>query len=124
MVGEMGGWAALVLSVLLGVWLYLQSRRLERVERQLRALMRGSPGTDRMSLGDLVARQAERMETVGIETEKLRQEVRALDAQMARSVQHVGLVRYNPFEEAGGDQSFALALLDRLGNGVVMNSLH
>ena len=43
---------------------------------------------------------------------------------MARSVQHIGLVRYNPFEEAGGDQSFALALLDRLGNGVVISSLH
>jgi hypothetical protein len=39
-------------------------------------------------------------------------------------VQYIGLVRYNPFEDAGGDQSFALALLDRQGDGVVISSLH
>jgi hypothetical protein len=39
-------------------------------------------------------------------------------------VQHVGLVRYNPFQDTGGDQSFALALLDKQGDGVVISSLH
>jgi len=39
-------------------------------------------------------------------------------------VQRVGLVRFNPFEDTGGDQSFALALLDELGTGVVISSLH
>jgi hypothetical protein len=34
------------------------------------------------------------------------------------------LVRYNPFEETGGNQSFALALLDLDGNGWVLSSLH
>ena len=38
--------------------------------------------------------------------------------------QKVGLIRFNPFEDAGGDQSFALALLDRHGSGVVLSSLH
>jgi hypothetical protein len=33
-------------------------------------------------------------------------------------------VRYNPFEETGGNQSFALALLDADGNGWVLSSLH
>jgi hypothetical protein len=33
-------------------------------------------------------------------------------------------VRYNPFEETGGNQSFALALLDLDGNGWVLSSLH
>jgi hypothetical protein len=34
------------------------------------------------------------------------------------------LVRYNPFQDTGGDQSFALALLDKRGDGVVVSSLH
>ena len=38
--------------------------------------------------------------------------------------QRVGLVRYNPFEETGGNQSFALALLDADGDGWVLSSLH
>jgi hypothetical protein len=43
---------------------------------------------------------------------------------VTHSVQHVGLVRYNPFQDTGGDQSFALALLDKQGDGVVISSLH
>jgi hypothetical protein len=36
----------------------------------------------------------------------------------------VGLVRFNPFEDTGGNQSFALAMLDGSGNGFVVSSLH
>lgn len=39
-------------------------------------------------------------------------------------LQKIGLVRYNPFDETGGDQSFAVALLDDGGDGVVISSLH
>ena len=47
-----------------------------------------------------------------------------LEATQRRSFQRVGLVRYNPFEETGGNQSFALALLDADGDGWVLSSLH
>jgi len=39
------------------------------------------------------------------------------------SVQKIGIVRYNPFSDVGGDQSFSLALLDENNNGVVITSL-
>ncbi|OGD81530.1 hypothetical protein A3A54_02330 [Candidatus Curtissbacteria bacterium RIFCSPLOWO2_01_FULL_39_62] len=34
------------------------------------------------------------------------------------------LIRFNPFEESGGDQSFTIALLDSKNNGIVLSSLH
>lgn len=39
-------------------------------------------------------------------------------------VSHVGLVRFSPFHDTGGDQSFSLALLDGKGDGVVISALH
>jgi len=39
-------------------------------------------------------------------------------------VQKVGIVRYNPFSNVGGDQSFSVALLDKDNNGVVITSLY
>lgn len=55
----------------------------------------------------------------------------ALFAQLAelgkkqkKSFQKFSLVRFNPFEDTGGDQSFALALLDEENNGIVISSLH
>jgi len=36
----------------------------------------------------------------------------------------VGVVRFNPFQDTGGDQSFAFALLNAKGDGIVISSLH
>ncbi len=40
------------------------------------------------------------------------------------TVSHIGVVRFDAFEDAGGAQSFALALLDDGGDGIVLTSLH
>ncbi|KPJ70507.1 hypothetical protein AMJ51_01710 [Microgenomates bacterium DG_75] len=40
------------------------------------------------------------------------------------NIHKVGLVRYNPFAETGGDQSFCLSLLDGSDSGLVISSLH
>ena len=39
-------------------------------------------------------------------------------------IQKVKLLRYNPYDDVGGDQSFSVALLNREGNGTVITSLH
>lgn len=39
-------------------------------------------------------------------------------------IQKVGLVRFNPFRDAGGNQSFALALLNDENSGIVLTGLH
>lgn len=39
-------------------------------------------------------------------------------------VQKIGLVRFNPFRELGGDHSFSLAILDGSDSGVVITGLH
>src|SRR5258708_23812602 len=38
--------------------------------------------------------------------------------------QKIGFVRYNPFDDAGGNVSFAVALLNAHDDGVVISSLH
>jgi len=40
-----------------------------------------------------------------------------------KTIQKVGIVRFNPFKELGGNQSFAIALLDNQNNGFVISSL-
>lgn len=41
-----------------------------------------------------------------------------------RSMQNIGVVRFNPFADTGSNQSFALALLDSRGDGFVLSSMH
>jgi hypothetical protein len=47
-----------------------------------------------------------------------------LEARTLSSLQHIGLVRFNPFDDTGSDQSFAIALLDERRDGIVLSSLH
>ncbi len=40
------------------------------------------------------------------------------------AISHIGLVRFDAFDDTGGAQSFALALIDDDGDGIVLSSLH
>ncbi len=40
------------------------------------------------------------------------------------SIQKVGVVRFNPFKDMGGDQSFSIALLDSENNGLVISGIY
>ena len=110
---------ALILVLL--VLAVLQSMRLGRAVRAYRALVHdGGQG----SLGDVLEAHVGR---VGEVRDRLG-ELDRLHAELARrsetSIQHIGLVRFNPFEDTGSDQSFAVALLDERRDGVVISSLH
>ncbi|HCT64319.1 MAG TPA: hypothetical protein DIC60_03460 [Lachnospiraceae bacterium] len=56
--------------------------------------------------------------------ETLAELVRDMDKNMAKCVQKVGVIRYNPFDEMGGNLCYAVALLDTDNNGVVFNGIH
>lgn len=47
-----------------------------------------------------------------------------LDKSGLLHIQKVGLLRFNPFKDTGGDQSFILALVDAHNTGVIISSLH
>lgn len=58
--------------------------------------------------------------------EKLRSaeaRIAQLENKMETSKRHLGLVRYDAFDDVGGTQSFALAIYDDLGDGAVITSL-
>jgi|SRR3989344_508495 len=40
------------------------------------------------------------------------------------NLQNLAVLRYNPYNDTGGEQSFSLALLDGKQNGIVLTSLH
>lgn len=44
--------------------------------------------------------------------------------QQESHLQRIGFVRFNPFADTGGNQSFCLAILDRHDNGIMISSLH
>lgn len=116
--------AALTILVIVGVvWvldLQTQLRRLK--ERSEKALV--PSGDEDAALTTVVQSLATRLADVSARTERLTARGEQVDAALVRAVQGIGLVRFRAFEDTGGDQSFALALTDGEGNGVVMSALY
>ena len=56
--------------------------------------------------------------------EHIKKDLYALSEKSVYPLQKVGLVRFNPFNENGGDQSFSLCLLDGNKDGFVLTTLH
>jgi N-methylhydantoinase A/oxoprolinase/acetone carboxylase beta subunit len=55
--------------------------------------------------------------------EKISKEIEKLKKENQFSLQKIGILRFNPFKEVGGNQSFSLAILDGNDDGVVITSL-
>jgi hypothetical protein len=113
---------ALVAAVLLlGVWVALLQRSEARLRRRLRRVL---PEGESGGIDEILDRQLKQLGGLGERVDALNKLHHELDALSQRTIQKVAVIRYNPFADTGGDQSFAIALLDALGNGVVVSSLH
>ena len=114
-----GALALLVLLLLIGC--IVQSLRLGRAVRSYRELVRDGDGG---SLHDRLVGSAEQAVRAGERMREIEAIHATVEERTRRSLQHIGLVRFNPFEDTGSDQSFAIALLDDQRDGVVLSSLH
>ncbi|MCI0583744.1 MAG: DUF4446 family protein, partial [Chloroflexi bacterium] len=96
-------------------------RRVRRVGRRLESLTRGG---DEESLEAVLGSHLDRVRQVVRDVETVSARTTAVERDVLGSFGRVGLVRFNPFEDTGGNQSFALALLDGRGDGFIVSSLH
>jgi hypothetical protein len=111
--------AAIVLVLLVLVFVLL--RRTSRFDRRLAGLTRGAEG---QSLESILDAHLEQVHALARQVDDLAARSAMLEATQRKAFQRIGLVRFNPFEDTGGNQSFALALLDEDGDGFVVSSLH
>lgn len=71
-------------------------------------------------LDDILAKQKNNAKVIS-DFEKLLQN---FEKKSLKNIQKIGLIRFNPFDEIGGDQSFSLCLLDGLNDGFIVTCLH
>jgi Protein of unknown function (DUF4446) len=99
----------------------VEARALHRATAAYRSLVRGQAGG---SLEEVLGGHIGQVHEVSSRVADLTTLYDYLELRSRGSLQHIGLVRFNPFPDTGSDQSFALALLDDSRDGVVLSSLH
>lgn len=104
--------AILVIGLL--VWIIIINQRLNRLTK----------GKDAQSLEAIISQNNKRIDQIIHNREKDVQDISVLKEKIKNTMQHVGIVRFNPFKETGGNQSFAIALTNEHKDGVIISSLY
>jgi hypothetical protein len=109
-----------ILSVF-GLWLIVISIVLYRFVALFNKLTKGVEVTDLKKVLEKILAQ-------GVKSEKeINDLIKRMTVQEENGklhIQKVGLIRFNPFKELGGDHSFSLSILDSEDSGIVITSLH
>lgn len=95
-----------------------------RQRRQEKKLALFFSGKDARSLESLLIEEKELIASVDTDVQELFDISNELHRLGAKSLHKYSVMRFNPFKETGGNQSFAVALLDGKNCGVVISSLH
>lgn len=91
------------------------------LSRRITRLLKGGDGTSLETTIRGLDKRVARLE----HTERERTRALAdIERRLTRSVQGVSTERFDPFQAAGGKQSFATALLNEKGDGVVLSGIH
>lgn len=104
-----------------GIWLTALSVIFFLMARYLNNLTRGTKGEGLKKILDNIFKvQSSNIESVS----KLSKELKRLDEEGSSHIQKVGVVRFNPFKETGGDHSFSVAVMDKENSGFIFTGIH
>ncbi len=113
----------ILIVLLLGLagWVAFIEWRHRQLAQSFRMLMTGRGGADlEATLHEFVSR----MDNVEQMAQGMDHRVGGVEVRLPYLVQHIGVVRFNPFQDKGGDQSFVVAILDDHADGAVLSGLH
>lgn len=113
--------AAVFLALTAFIIVILNWTRTTRLMRKYKRMMRG---VDNKNLEAMLCHHLEEMQSSMTRIQDIELSIQGLERKHAGCVQRIGVVRYNAFEQMGGDQSFSIALLDGYGSGVVLTNLY
>lgn len=110
-----------VLFIIFGVWTLGLSIWCYRLYRHYNRL---TQGVTRVGLTHTLESLLNTVEEAKKLTNALEREAIEIRHEAKAHIQRVGIVRFNPFSDTGGSQSFTIALLDDRQSGIVMTSLY
>ena len=103
------------------VWITILTVVVFRMTAHYNKLTRGiTTATLKEVLGGLIGKY----EKTGKDIQSIYKAIDELSKDGTLHLQRLGIVRFNPFSDTGGSQSFTIAILDGKDNGIVMTSLY
>ncbi len=107
--------AVAALAILVGAfWVFATERRLKR-------FFLGKKAKD---LEDTIVALENDIQELKKAKENAQTDIATINAKLRKSIRGLETVRFNPFPDQGGNQSFAIGMLNEEGDGLVLSSLY
>ncbi len=100
--------------VILLVWILI-------TERRLRTLFAGTKAKD---LEEVLTTLVTHIKELEKGEDEINNRLAVVDKRLDSSIRRIKTVRFNPFKDAGSNQSFAISFLNDEGDGVIISSLY
>jgi hypothetical protein len=115
-------WLVLAVALaLVALWTLRTALSTRRLEGELHDILGGLSGDN---TARMLTEYLGTVRTTAAAMNRMKEEHDRIVDLIPGVVRHVGLVRFSPFHDTGGDQSFTLAVLDGRRNGVIITGLH
>lgn len=112
---------SIVLNVILLGTLCIQGGKVSKLNKKYEKLSKNMEGKN---LEEIIDHYYEKVDKIDMEANKIQGKIEWMEEKILRSIQKLGFVRYNAFEEMGGELSFSMALLDEENNGLILTSIY
>ena len=109
------------LILILIIMVIVQTVKLSKLSKKYKKFMSGK---NAKSLEKDIIGLYEDNRFIKASTEKNKSDIRFLYKKLASTFQKVGIVKYDAFNQMGGQLSFSLALLDENNSGFILNCVH
>ncbi len=110
-----------VILLVFFIWNIYLSYNLSKIKRRTRSFFASSEAKD---LEGIIYKQIKKTNEIDCAIKKIVEDNKKIKGNLSECVQKVGVVRFNPFGDVGGNQSFVIALLDNSLNGVIIQGLY
>ena len=111
----------ILLLIILFILIIIQNNKIKRIVEQTSRFMKGR---DAASLEDEIVALFEDNRIIKKATEENQKDINDLYNRLASCFQKIGIIKYDAFNQMGGQLSYSIALLDEDNNGFLLNSVH
>lgn len=103
-----------VVIIIILFWILMLEYRLKKI----------FAGTKAKNLEEMIVIVGEKINKLNETQSRIDKHLLEIDNRLNKSIRNIETIRFNPFVDAGGNQSFAIAFINDEGNGVVISSLY
>ena len=113
-----------VLLLMIFILMIMQIKLMGKFKKLYQTYDRFMRGKDMESMEETVLAQFERIEALEKSNEEKDRQIESIFENLQHVYQKTGLVKYDAFREMSGKLSYAVALLDKEDNGILVNSMY